>query len=204
MSCEEEPIYLKKGWTESKFNPETIEMSKGTINEVPIISSKESLEKALGKPLEIKFECSKISYYPTQETKNYDCWVYEPNFGMAFQIDGEKSFLGYCNFEMKNFKVETPQVNLTKNTKIKDLKKVFPNSYAHRNIGANYPPSEGYEWMYLIDDLSKERKSSPNKIELIFKDKYLYALHYQWHPIYDESQWKVYQDEKKKHINLNK
>jgi hypothetical protein len=205
ISCEEKPAYEKDGWTVEQYQPELIEMSKATINGNSIISPIEKIKSIYGKPKEIKEDCSIIPIHNNQGEKTYDCWIYDSEWSMVFKIDKDQAFLGFFNFEEKNMKIETPQISLSKNTTIKEIKKVFPISYSHRNIGAHHlQTEEGFQWIYLIDDLPKERKPHPNKVELIFKDGYLKQIEYQWQPIYSEKQWDKYQEEMEKYLNSKK
>ena len=204
ISCEDEPAYKKEGWTEQQFKPEIIEMSKASMDKNPIILSIDKLQSIFGEPKEIKKDCSTIPIRFNQGEKTYDCWIYDSDWNTVFRIDNNQAFLGFFNFEATSKKIETPQITLSKNTKFKEIKKAFPNSYAHRNIGANHLKLEGYEWVYLNDDFPKDKKANPNQIELIFKDGYLKRMEYSWHPNYNDEQWKNYKEKLEEIIDSEK
>lgn len=93
-------------------------------------------------------------------------------------------------------------MKLSSSTTLKEIKSIFPNSYAHRNIGANLGRLEGYDWIYLNDDFPSENKGYPNTIELKFREGKLFELEYDWSPKYSDDQFRKYTEYKRKYYSL--
>ena len=203
FSCEDKPAYEKEGWTDSQYQPDKIELSKATLKGNPIILKKVELLEIEGNPIQVRDSCTKIPIRHNQGIVTYDCWIYDTMWHKVYQIVNETSFLSHFNFEESNLEIKTPQITLSKNTRFKEIKKKFPNSYAHRNIGANYYRNEGYDWVYLIDDLPSENKLYPSQIELRFKDGKLKHMEYQWQPNYTKEQLETYHQQMKEYEQKN-
>ena len=205
FSCEDRPAYEKEGWTISQYQPNEIELSKATLNGNPIILRRNELLEIEGNPIEVRDSCTKIPIRHDQGMVIYDCWIYDSMWNKVYQIVNDTAFLSHFNFEENNLEIKTPQITLSGKTRIKEIKNKFPNSYAHRNIGANYYSSEeGYDWVCLIDDLPSEKKLYSSYIELRFKDGRLKHLEYYWVPTYTKEQLEIYHQQMKEYAEKNK
>lgn len=203
ISCKEKPAYEKEGWTDKQFQPETLLISKATINGNPIILSKEELIEIEGKPIDIRDSCTIIPIRYLQGIVVYECWIYDSTWNMVYEIYNDIAFLSRLNFEEYDLKIEMPQITLSKDTKFREIKDKFPNSYAHRNIGANYYEQDGYDWIYLLDDIQSEGKLYPSQIELIFKGGKLKRMEYDWQPTYTKEQLEIYKQQQKEYEQKN-
>lgn len=199
FGCENKPAYEQKGWTANQYQLDEIEFSKATLDGNPIILQKNVLLKMEGNPIQVRDSCTKIPIWHNQGMVFYDCWVYDTMWHKVYQIVNDSAFLSYFNFVETNLEIKTPQITLSRNTRFKEIKNKFPNSYAHRNIGANYYRGEGYDWVYLVDDLPRENRLYSNQIELRFKNGKLEHLEYQWQPNYTKEQLEIYRQQLKKY-----
>ena len=192
ISCDNKPAWQKEGWTEDQFQPEILEISKAKFEGHPILMSTDSLIKIKGNPLKIIDSCSIIPIVFRQAKIIYSCWIYGSKDEIAYQTLNGSAYLNWLNFENSDLVLKTPKIDLSKETRLTDFKKDFPNSYAHRNIGAASYPRDEYEWIYLNDDLSMDKQIFPNKVELVFKKGRLYQFRYQQEPKYTDTQLEEY------------
>lgn len=197
FSCDDKPAYEIEGWKENDYQPNTIELSKATVDGNPIILSKEELLKIAGNPIEIRDSCVQMPIRNNQGMAIYECWIYDTAWNKVYQIYNDIAFLSHYNFDKSNSEVITPQINLSSRTKFKEIRRKFPNSYAHRNFGANFIRHEGFSWVNLIDDIASDHKLYPSQIELRFKDGTLNNMVYKWQPNYTAEQLDRYRQEMK-------
>ena len=192
LGCKHEPVYKKEGWTAEMFKPEVIQLSKATLNGKPIIKSKSQLLLDEGDPFEIRDSCSSFALIPRQGNVYYDCWIYDSTWNKVYHVVGDSSYLYRYNFIDTQPPIETPNLQLSTSTSLGQIRSLFKNSFSHRNIGANMGRIDGYEWIYLIDDLPTASKAYPNRVELRFKKGKLFQMEYSWNPTYTDEQLKVY------------
>jgi len=201
---EDELAYEKEGWDFKDFQPETLTLSETSMNGNPIILSKEELEKNRGEPFKKKCDC--FSTHVLRERISSDCWIYDKDWNLVYYFDFEED-LAYVNrlsFENTNLEIKTPEITLSKNTTFKEIKKKFPNAYAHRNMGAHEYRREGGEWIFLTDDSPLENKAKVNSIELRFKKGKLKEWEYRRSPKYNEAQWEIHKKQFEFYKNENK
>ena len=191
ISCEEKPAWQNEGWTVDQFQPESLEISKAKFEGYPILLTPELLIEIKGEPSIITEECASMPIIP-QGQIYYDCWYYDENGQIGYQILNETAYLYYLNFDNKNLVIETPKINLSHKTKLTDLKKIFPNSYSNRNIGSGSLPRDEYEWVYLNDDLFVDKLTPQSKVELVFKKGKLSHYIYMQEPKYTIEQVEKY------------
>jgi hypothetical protein len=204
VSCEDKPAWQKEGWTIDQFQPESLEISKAKLEGNSILLTPELLIEIKGEPSKITEGCADLGIIPRQARIVYDCWDYGENYKIGYYILGETAYLSYLNFENKNLILKTPKINLSYKTKLTDLKKLFPNSYSNRNIGAASFPRDEYEWVYLNDDLFVTSQITPSKVELIFKKGNLSHFLYTQQPKYTSEQMEVYINWRKEINQTNK
>ncbi len=193
-SCQENPAWTKSNWTEDQYKPEIIELTKSYFNDNNVIISSDSLLAVDKNIIKVVDTCRWANVFMSDRRLIYKCLVYDSKWTILYESIDDIAYLSKIDFSDSKMIIKTPKINLSNQTKIKDFKKHFPNAYSHRNIGTNPYSENGYEWIYLKDDITKENQLIPNQIELRFKDGYLAQFEYHWQPIYSNEEWKKVSD----------
>ena len=119
-------------FSELDYEPNTLKIEKYSINGVPLKTDKETLLAEFGEPEEI-IEQKNINISPTDSIdfrtfKYMDGHLVFNNFQDSFSID-------YINFRNSNITIRAGEHELSSATKFRDIKEIFPDSYAWRNPG---------------------------------------------------------------------
>jgi len=192
FGCESRPAWQNEGWNDSLFQPEVLNLRKATIDGFPFFRTVDLQIRNYGKPIEIIDDCTIMPIRYRKGFFSLDCWKYDTIFDLNFYKLDDTVFLGHIDFDSTGFNIKFPDFVLSSDTKFSEIKKKFPNSYSHRNIGADYLIPEGYDFIYLKDGLSTKRKKDSGIVVLRFKDNKLRLFEYRWTPEYSEEQWSEY------------
>lgn len=157
FACNERP----SNWENPEFNeldyePNTLKIQNYSINGVPLKTNKETLFAKLGEP-EVIIEQKNIIISPTdsidfQTFKYMDGHLVFNNFQDSVSID-------YINFRNSNITIKAGEHKLSSATKFRDIKEIFPDSYAWRNPGLSLIYS-------MVEDNSDIKISSFNHIHV--------------------------------------
>ena len=167
---------------------DTFAISKAKLNGQKLILSAESLNKIYGKPTQVIDSCFMSQLYSDKIEFVMTCNLYDKKWDLVYRNYQKTSFLGHLNFRKTNYELKLPNITLSKETSLSELRSVFPKPH----INSNGIDSDGYEWIYFYDDLSTYRRSEPNIVRLGFKNGKLVHFNYDWIPEYSESEYNKY------------
>lgn len=205
ISCGDKPAYEKEDWTIKDYNPEVIEWSLSTVENRPTILPKEELFRNVGRSIEGDPVCSKLVINKNGQHKDFCCLFMDTSWDMVYKIIGDTAVLSNIDFGETNVEISTPQILLSKATQLADIKEVFPNAYAHRNIGVHTfaeRGQNGVDWVYLKDDLHRRIEPNQNQLELLFIHRKLKYLEYSWYPNFTDEEWAIYTKEWRRDCDL--
>jgi len=183
IGCKNKSIDYKES-----LDSDRIEISKSELNGKPIILSTESLSEIYGKPTQTLERCATSHIVPDQGEFVLSCYVYLENWDLVYRNYKNISFLGHLSFTKTNYKIILPKVTLSKETTLTEINKIFPNPY----MKSDGVESDGYEWIWLYDDLNTDRRIEPNIVQLGFKNGKLVHFNYDWFPEYSDLEYDNY------------
>jgi len=173
-----------------------IQWSQATLNDLQMVTDESDLIKRFGKPIQLREKCSAAIVRPLSnkiEYVYYNCLVFKNQRNKIFGQVEDVFFLESIDFENSDELIKTPQLDLSKNTTVAQLKEAFPNSFKNKNSDNNAESlDEIFEWIYVYDDFSTDKKPLPGKVELKFRDGKLKNLRYRFEKDYTDEQWRKY------------
>lgn len=168
-NCEEKPIWMNEDFDITTIKEESLFIDKMTINDNLLIKSKADFIKIKGKPKYIHRNC---------RSNKYDCWSYENELATRYYVSDSIASLNFVDFSYCNCSIQSPQLTLSKNTSLSEVKELFPIAYSMRNFGVDDPQYKEFVRLHLIDGLDNEFYDVWGTIILRFKDDKLANFEY--------------------------
>ena len=171
-------------------NLDTIDLTKFTFGGKKVIMSKNELLSIYGEPHSISDPCSSKG-----GKKLAECWNYSTrDFDLYFQVHSDSAFIRTIVFVPEydtDHELKSSEITLSKRTTLKDIKKMFPNSYRVRNEKFLNTKSEldRFDIIKLKDGTSQERRVTPTEVNLFFLSKKLYRIRYLYNPRRPKKDW---------------
>ncbi len=184
FSCQEKT----SNWENSEFSewdyePNTLRIENYSVNNIPFITNEESLRRTFGEATTIN-ELKNLRVSPNDSIDLRTLWFL--NGELVFDVVNDTAVINSIDLHNADLEIKVGKHVLSSDTRFKDMKELFPKSYAWRNPGLSNiswmmdeeTPEEitDFDWIHISD--GKLIRKQYGYMELSFINQKLAFLTY--------------------------